>query len=85
MDTISILATLAGIVMGFGWWPQAAKVYRTKSVEDLSLMTLLLYFPSLLVMTIYGFAITSVPVVVSSVLGVISVGVVLAGYLIYRK
>ncbi|MEM4755893.1 MAG: SemiSWEET family transporter [Candidatus Woesearchaeota archaeon] len=85
MELLPLLATLAGIAMGVGWFPQVYKIYKTKSAKDISLATLVLYFPSLLIMALYGLSLNDLPIFLSSALGVLAVGAVTIGYLKYHK
>lgn len=66
MDKINILgyfATAMGLSMML---PQIAKMYRTKSVQDISLFTIFLYLFQSILWTIYGFLISAPPVYVGN-------------------
>jgi len=51
--------------------PQAWKMWQTKSVEDISSATLVLYFFNCLFWLLYGLAITSVPLILTNGVGLV--------------
>ena len=54
--------------------PQVIKSLRSKSVKDLSYLTLVLYFLNCLLWAIYGFMLAALPMIICNVIGfVISV------------
>lgn len=85
VDIVILLASVAGVVMGLGWWPQVFKIFKTKSVSDLSITTYLIFWPALIIWLIYGFYINEFPVIISNLFGVSGCGLILIGYFLYTK
>ena len=81
----AILATILGTAMSLAYFAQVYKIYRRKSVADISPVTYAVFLPGTLVWLLYGISINSTPLRVANVVGVIGVGGVLCEYLVYRK
>jgi MtN3 and saliva related transmembrane protein len=56
---------MAGFMMAFTMIPQIIKSLKTKSVEDISLLMLIIYVLSSILWTVYGILINSMPVAVT--------------------
>ena len=59
------VGTVAGILSTLAFFPQAIKVWRTKSTQDLSLAMYALYNSALVVWVIYGFMIDAWPLILT--------------------
>jgi MtN3 and saliva related transmembrane protein len=66
MAITDIVGYIAAIGTTGAFIPQAFKVYKTKKTEDLSLGTFLLFSTGVLLWTVYGVFINSVPVILSN-------------------
>ncbi|MEM3841525.1 MAG: PQ-loop domain-containing transporter [Candidatus Micrarchaeaceae archaeon] len=64
-----VLGLIASIIVTVAYVPQVIKTARTKHTSDLSLKWLAFLSSGLVLYTIYGFAIASQPVVISSAAG----------------
>lgn len=82
---IDILATIVGILMSLGYYPQAYKILKSKSSKDVSIISYLIFAIGTLTWLIYGLIIDSVPIILSFVLGVIGSWLVVILLIIYRK
>jgi MtN3 and saliva related transmembrane protein len=60
-----VLTTIVGIVMSIGYFPQAYKLYKTKSADDISLVTFIIFAVGTLIRTIYGFVIHDIVLILS--------------------
>ncbi len=81
----AILATVLGTAMSLAYFAQVYKIYRRKSVADISPVMYAVFLPGTLVWLLYGISINSTPLMAANVVGVIGVGGVLGGYLHYRE
>lgn len=63
--TINVIGFTAGFLMAVTMVPQIIKSLRTKSVEDISLLMLVIYVTSAVLWTIYGILIKSLPVAIT--------------------
>lgn len=84
-NILPLLATLAGIIMSFGYFPQAYKMFRSKSVKDISLTTYLIFLPAILIWLVYGLSIRNAPLIIANILALIGCASVIIAYLKYHK
>jgi len=82
---LEILASIMGILMSLGYYPQAYKILKNKSAKDISLISYTLFAVGTLTWFIYGLSINSMPIILSFVLGVIGSWLVLILTIIYHK
>ncbi|WP_051052749.1 SemiSWEET family sugar transporter [Fulvivirga imtechensis] len=66
MDWIEIVGHLGALLSSITFIPQVYKVYKSKSVGDLSLYMMLIVFSSTLVWLVYGIALTLWPVILAN-------------------
>ncbi len=62
---VNIIGFTAGFLMAVTMVPQIIKSLKTKSVEDISLLMLIIYVISALLWMIYGILIKSLPVAIT--------------------
>lgn len=62
---VDLIGFTAGFLMAITMVPQIVRSLKTKSVEDLSLLMLIIYATSSVLWTIYGLRIGSLPVAVT--------------------
>lgn len=79
------LATVFGTGMSLAYFAQVYRIYRRKSVADISLVMYAVFLPGTLVWLLYGVSINSTPLMAANIVGVIGVAGVLAEYLLYHK
>jgi len=82
---IKVIATIMGIIMSLGYFPQAYKVYKNKSSKDISLLAFVIFSLGTLTWFIYGLALKDIPIILGFILGVIGSWLVLILSLIYRN
>lgn len=80
-----IVATLAPIVNTIQIFPQIYKTYQTKSVKDLSLFFLLLFFINTILWLLHGYFINDQSLIISGIIAGIMNIILLVMYFIYRK
>lgn len=85
MRLFQILTTIVGIVMSLGYFPQAYKIYKTKSAENISVTTFIIFALGTLIWTLYGVFIHDLVLIFSFVVGIIGSRSVLFLTLRYRK
>jgi MtN3 and saliva related transmembrane protein len=66
MDYINILGYVATAIGLSMMLPQIAKMYKTKKVEDVSLLTICFYLLQSVLWTYYGYLISASPVLVGN-------------------
>ena len=61
-----ILGFLAAFLTMFGFLPQVIKIYRTKSVKDLSLLAILQFILGIFLWLIYGIHLKNVVIILAN-------------------
>ena len=82
---IKSLATLMGIVMSIGYYPQAYRIWKTKSAKDISLSSFVIFVAGTTTWFLYGFYLGDKVIMASFSLGVIGSWFVLLLTLRYRR
>jgi MtN3 and saliva related transmembrane protein len=85
LSVIKVLATIMGVIMSLGYFPQAYKVYKNQSSKDISISAFIIFSLGTLTWLIYGLTIMDITIIAGFVLGVIGSWLVLILSLIYRK
>jgi MtN3 and saliva related transmembrane protein len=81
----AIVAILAPVVNCIQLFPQLYKTYTTKSVDDLSLYSLLLILTTNILWLLHGFFIGDYPLIIAGIISLIINISLFALYLRYRK
>lgn len=71
MESTTILGLIGGALTTVSFFPQVIKTWETRSTKDFSLGMLALLCAGLLVWTIYGFLIASLPIVLTNAISLI--------------
>ena len=82
---LSILATIFGSAMSLAYFPQAYKIHKRKSSEDISLLTFSVFLVGVVVWLLYGLSIQNFPVVFANFLGLLGVSSVIFMCVRYKK
>ena len=82
---IEIFAVVMGILMSLGYYPQAYKIFKTKSADDISIPSFVIFSFGTLAWFIYGIYLNNLTIMVSFILGVIGSWLVLLLALFYKK
>jgi MtN3 and saliva related transmembrane protein len=85
INFIKVVATIMGIIMSLGYFPQAYKIYKNKSSKDISLLAFVIFSLGTLTWFIYGLTMKDWPIILGFILGVIGSWLILILSLIYRK
>jgi MtN3 and saliva related transmembrane protein len=81
----SIVVSIFGILMSIGYFPQAYKIWKKKSAENISLITYFIFFIGCFTWLVYGILLQDIPIIVSFIVGVIGSFLVLFMSLKYRN
>ncbi len=84
VNIIAILATIAGIIMSFGYYPQAIKIIKKKSAKDVSPTTYLMFLPGIAIWLIYGISLNDFPLIIANSVALIGCIFVLVSYFLYK-
>jgi len=79
-----IFGICAACLTTFGFVPQAIKIYRTKSSQDVSLVTLLQFTVGVTFWAIYGFFLGDLIIILANIVTFTTLLVTLALYYKYR-
>lgn len=66
MNPVEMIGTLAGVLTTIAFVPQVLKIWRSGTAEDISLLTFSLYSAGLLLWTLYGIALGSLPLMAAN-------------------
>jgi len=85
MKIFQMFVTIMGTVMSLGYFPQAYKIWKSKSSENISIPTFIIFSIGTLTWLIYGILIHDFTIMLGFVIGVIGSWSVLALSVLYRK
>ncbi len=84
IEIVSVVVSIFGILMSMGYFPQAYRIWKNKSAENISFITYFIMFTGCFAWLIYGVILQDIPIIVSFVVGVIGSFLVLFMSLKYR-
>jgi MtN3 and saliva related transmembrane protein len=82
---IEVLASIMGIIMSLGYYPQAYKILKHKSAKNVSLLSFIIFAIGTVTWLVYGIIINSIAIILGFALGVIGSWLVLILILVYDK
>ena len=88
VDYVNILAaatTVVGVAMSLSYFVQIAKILKTKSAKDLSLVMFTVFCVGLTLWLLYGLAIKNVPLIIVNAVSVVGAYILLGLILKYGK
>ena len=65
---IEVFGYFAAILTTLAFLPQLIKTFKTKKAEDVSLITLIMFLTGVLSWIIYGYKISSTPILIANVI-----------------
>jgi MtN3 and saliva related transmembrane protein len=80
-----LVGSAAALLTMFGFVPQILKIYRTESVEDVSLFMLMQFFVGIFLWLLYGISIQDKILIVSNAISFVTLIVAMGLYIKYRK
>jgi MtN3 and saliva related transmembrane protein len=85
LEAIAVLATITGLLMSFGHFPQAYKIYKNKSSKNISFISYSIFTFGAYIWFIYGLLLSDIPLIISYSLAVIGTTLVFVLMIKYRK
>lgn len=85
MTALSIIATIVGTIMSLSGVPQIIKIYKGKSVKDISPITYVILALGSIVWISYGKELKNFTIVFTNTLGMIVWATILFQYFLYRN
>jgi MtN3 and saliva related transmembrane protein len=67
MDTTVLVGYIAGTLTTISFIPQVARAWKLKETRDLSLTMLLFFAAGIALWTLYGFRVSSLPIIAANV------------------
>ena len=67
-DKVELFGYIAAILTTLAFLPQLIKTLKTKKAEDVSLITLIMFLTGLLSWIIYGYKISSTPILIANII-----------------
>ncbi len=80
-----IIGVVAALLTTFGFVPQILKMYRIKSVQDVSLVTLFQFSAGVALWTLYGIYRNDIIIIAANAVSFITLVAAIALYYYYRK
>ena len=75
--SITVIGMLAALLTTISFVPQLVKAWRTRSTHDISLWMFSLFCTGIILWLIYGFLISSLPVIIANICTIILAGSIL--------
>jgi len=85
LSVLTVLATIAGSAMAFSNGFQAIKIFHRKSAADVSEITYIILTAGAFIWILYGFEISSFPIIISNGIGFVVTVITLIGCVLYSK
>jgi MtN3 and saliva related transmembrane protein len=85
MSFLASLVTVTGTIMGLAALPQAYKIFKRKSAEDVSILTFGIFLIGGMIWLLYGLELNNNPIIVSNIAGSLSNISVIVGWSLYNK
>jgi MtN3 and saliva related transmembrane protein len=85
MDATVLIGYLAGTLTTVSFLPQVIRSYTTRSTRDISFKMLILFGAGMLLWTIYGILVNSLPIIAANVITFVLVVVLVAMKVHYNK
>jgi len=79
------ITTITGSLMALAYLPQIIKIWKRKSVEDISISLFLILFVGIAIWLLYGLSINNLPLIIANAIGLLGSGTVVFLYFKYKK
>jgi len=84
MDTTIIIGYIAGALTTVSFIPQVTRAWKLKETRDISLVMLLLFAAGIFLWTLYGFWVSSLPIILANIITFALIIVLLAMKIRYK-
>lgn len=78
MSLVTLIGMISAVLTTGAFVPQALKTIRSRSTEDLSLLTFLMMFSGTLLWLVYGMQINDLPLIVANAISACLTGIILS-------
>lgn len=78
MSLVTVIGMISAVLTTGAFVPQALKTIRSRSTEDLSLLTFLMMFSGTLLWFVYGMQINDLPLIVANAISACLTGIILS-------
>jgi MtN3 and saliva related transmembrane protein len=85
MTFLASLVTITGTIMGLAAIPQAYRIFKRKSAEDISIITYSIFLIGGIIWIFYGLELNDTPIIISNIAGAFSNISVIVGWSLYNK
>ena len=83
---LETLATFIGIIgSSFAMFPQIYRIFKRKSAKDISIWTMSYMLIAWVIWVLYGFNIQSFPIIITNLIGSLTMIGVIAGWILYGR
>lgn len=82
---LETLATIVGIVSSFAMLPQIYRIFKRKSAKDLSIWTYAYMLVAGIIWVLYGLNIQSFPLIITNLIGTLTMIPVIVGWILYGR
>ena len=82
---LQVIATIMGVVMSLGYFPQAYKIIRTKDTRSISLLMYIILISGISLWVVYGVIKNDIPVIFANTVTLIPAIVILVMKILYRN
>lgn len=84
MDYLTIVGTSAAIFTTISFFPQVVKIWKTKSTQDISLVTFLVFCIGAVLWLTYGIMLKDIPIILTNFLIIIQALIILVFKIRYK-
>lgn len=84
-ETISVLATIMGVLMATSGLPQIYRIFKRKSSADISLVMISIFIAGNGVWTVYGVLFNNYPLIITNVVGLAAWSLTAAVVMRFKK
>lgn len=84
MNILSVLTTIFGTAMSFGYFLQTYKIFKRKSAKDVSLWTYLFFTAGISLWLAYGLVKQDYPIIISNIVFLIGAISVIIAYFMHK-
>ena len=82
---LETLATIVGIFSSFAMLPQIYRIFKRKSAKDLSIWTYAYWLVAGIIWVLYGLNIKSFPIIITNLIGTLTMIGVVVGWILYGR
>jgi MtN3 and saliva related transmembrane protein len=79
------ITTVVGSLMSLAYVPQIYKIWKRKSVEDISIILFTILFAGIMIWLLYGLSINNTPLIIANAIGLVSTGGIIILWFKYKK